>query len=175
MGFVSPCLRAVAGAWVLAVLALSGCAESNEQVARTEPTIPRAVADGLAHRAEEIARLLAEGDTCAAASKAHDLRREAQQAIEKGEIPEPLRAPIESAVADLQKIECTNRHGNERHGNGNRDHSAYPNHGDYDDCANHKPDYDDGSRHHNERGHTDVKQRLTALKAPQTRARMSSR
>jgi hypothetical protein len=107
-GFVSPCLRRVAVAWVLATtLALSGCGESNEQVAQTEPTIPRAVADDLANRAEEIARLLDEGDTCGAASEAHELRREAQQAIEKGDVPEPFRARIESAVADLQKIECT--------------------------------------------------------------------
>jgi hypothetical protein len=54
------------------------------------------------------------------------------------------------------------RYGNERHRNGSRDHSAYANHGDYHDRPSHNPNYDDGSGDHNERGHTDVNQRLTA-------------
>lgn len=106
---MSPLVRRVAAATLLAaVLALAGCGDSDEQVAPTEATIPRGVASDLAERAEEIARLLDEGDTCGAASEAHDLKVAARRAIENGRIPEEFREPVEAAVADLHKIECTN-------------------------------------------------------------------
>jgi hypothetical protein len=94
---MSPLVRRVAAATLLAaVLALAGCGDSEEQVAPTEATIPRGVASDLAERAEEIARLLDEGDSCGAASEAHDLKVAARRAIENGRIPEEFREPIEA-------------------------------------------------------------------------------
>jgi hypothetical protein len=99
--------RVAVAALLLAVPALGGCGGSSDEVALTEPTIPRAVADDLAKRARDVARLLDAGDTCGAALEAHELRQATQRAIEKGSIPDELRPPLEAAVADLQDIMCT--------------------------------------------------------------------
>jgi hypothetical protein len=88
------------------VLGFAGCGGSAEPAAVTEPSIPRAVAEDLAKRADEIADLLDHGDRCDAASKAAELSRVARRAIQEGSIPDELRRPLEDAVAELQEIKC---------------------------------------------------------------------
>ena len=78
----------------------------GEEVTATRPTIPRRVADELADRADEVARLLDQGDACGAARLVRELRRATNRAVADGTIPEALRAPLEAAVADLEGIKC---------------------------------------------------------------------
>jgi hypothetical protein len=100
-------VRRLALITLVASLALPSCGNSGSEVVPTAPSIPRAVADELANRADEIARLLERGDDCAAASKAHELRQAVSRAKESGSIPAQLYAPLEEAVADLQRLKCT--------------------------------------------------------------------
>lgn len=78
----------------------------DEEATATGPTIPRRVADELADRADEVARLLDQGDACGAARLVRELRRATNRAVADRTIPEALRAPLEAAVADLEGIKC---------------------------------------------------------------------
>jgi hypothetical protein len=93
-------------------LALVSCGGSGgEEVTATEPAIPRRVADELADRADEVARLLDQGDACGAARLVRELRRATNRAVADRTIPEALRAPLETALADLKGIKCTEGEG----------------------------------------------------------------
>jgi hypothetical protein len=83
----------------------------GEEVTATEPTIPRRVADELADRADEVARLLDEGDACGAARLVRELRRATNRAVADGTIPKAFRTPLEAAVADLEGIKCVEGEG----------------------------------------------------------------
>jgi hypothetical protein len=97
---------------LVGVLALVGCGDSGgEEVTATESMIPRGVADQLADRAEEVARLLDQGDACGAARVVRELRRATDQALADGDVPSGFRSPLEAAVADLEGIECTEGEG----------------------------------------------------------------
>jgi hypothetical protein len=97
---------------LVGVLALVACGGSGrEAVTATESTIPRRVADELADRAEEVARLLDQGDACGAARVVRELRRATDRAIADDDIPSGFRGPLEEAVADLEGIECTEGEG----------------------------------------------------------------
>jgi hypothetical protein len=93
---------------VVLALALAGCGGSGNEVASTQPTIPRPVAEDLAARAAEVARLLDRGDSCAAAQKTRELQRATSRAITSGTIPPELRGALLAAVRDLaDRIDCS--------------------------------------------------------------------
>jgi hypothetical protein len=106
-------VRAAACAIVLVGgLALVSCGGSgSEEVTARDPTIPRRVADELADRAEEVARLLDQGDPCGAARVVRELRWATNRAIADENIPEEFRAPLEAVVGDLEGIECSEGEG----------------------------------------------------------------
>jgi hypothetical protein len=95
--------------FALGVLALAvvGCGDSGNEVSSTQPTIPRQVAEELAASADEIARLLDQGDKCAAADKTLELKRATSRAIRNGSVPPELRGTLQATVRDLAKgIDC---------------------------------------------------------------------
>jgi hypothetical protein len=88
-------------------VALAGCggAASTDT---SSSAIPHSVADRLAGQSEAIVAAWDAGDTCGAATKADELKDDAEQAIAAGDIPAAYQDDLESAVANLQNTaNCT--------------------------------------------------------------------
>jgi hypothetical protein len=90
-------------AWLSAcscALALAACGGS--ETAPPPPTLPAALAEQLAGRADAVAARLDSGDPCGAAQQAAGLQQAAIQALNRpGRIPAELREDLGVAVADL--------------------------------------------------------------------------
>jgi hypothetical protein len=82
------------------VAAATGCGGSH-RAAPPRPTIPAALAQKLATLSDTVAAKLDAGDTCGANAAATELEKQSMAAIDRGEIPAPLRPPLLSAAGDL--------------------------------------------------------------------------
>jgi len=93
---------------VAATVFLSGCGSGAEQRAAPPPTLPRAVALGLARASDDVAAALAAGDNCRALTLAQALRERTTAAVAGANVPPRLRRPLQAAANDLAgRIECT--------------------------------------------------------------------
>jgi hypothetical protein len=85
---------------VLAVLTLVGCGGSPT-VAQKPPTLSPDVANALAARADRVASLAEQGQTCRAAAEAHQLQQDTIAAVNAGHVPGPLQEPLQGAANRL--------------------------------------------------------------------------
>ena len=92
---------ALAGA---VALASAGCGDSSSEPEPLEvpAVIPAREADKLAKRSDEVAELVAAGDTCGAAEKADVLVDDVEKAA--GEVPAELQDELEKGAVQLQNI-----------------------------------------------------------------------
>jgi hypothetical protein len=91
-------------AWLTAcsvALLVSGCGGEEEAAPPPRETITRAAAEALAKRSDAIAAALAAGDVCTAAGAADELKRAAQDAIDRGSVPPAYRQHLLRAADDL--------------------------------------------------------------------------
>lgn len=88
---------------MLAVLGLSACGSQARQRATraSQPAIPTAVADSLAHRSDALAAALVRHDACGAKIQAHGLERQTRLAIANGRMPASYRPRLLSAISRL--------------------------------------------------------------------------
>jgi hypothetical protein len=112
-------MRPLAFACLAFVVALAGCGGSAS-TPTSSSAIPHSVADRLAGQSEAIVAAWDAGDTCAAATKADELKDAAEQAIAAGDVPAAYQDDLESAVVNLQNnANCTDEgEGDEDHGPG---------------------------------------------------------
>jgi hypothetical protein len=111
-------MRPPAFACLAFVVALAGCGGSAS-TPTSSSAIPHSVADRLAGQSEAIVAAWDAGDTCAAATKADELKDAAEQAIAAGDVPAAYQDDLESAVVNLQNnANCTD----EGEGEGDEDH-----------------------------------------------------
>jgi hypothetical protein len=82
-------------------LALAACGGGGEQKQPEPPRIQAAVAQPLAERSENVARLLDSGDRCSAAAEAAQLEREVIAAINDRAIPDLYLEDLGSVVHEL--------------------------------------------------------------------------
>lgn len=95
------------GAALAAALCLAGCGGGSQHRAAPQPTLPRPVAAALASRSDEVARVLAAGDSCRALSLARQLQGETIAAINGRRVPRAFQEQLGSTVADLvSRIQC---------------------------------------------------------------------
>jgi hypothetical protein len=90
---------------VCSALALAACGGQGggvEEQANPGPTIEEGVAEQLAARSDEVARLLESGDTCAAVMESARLRDELNAAINRGVIPEVYLEDLSGLVNEIQ-------------------------------------------------------------------------
>jgi hypothetical protein len=82
-------------------LALAACGGDGEQKQAEPPRIQAAVAQPLAERSENVARLLDSGDRCGAAAEAAQLEREVIAAINARAIPDLYLEDLGSVAHEL--------------------------------------------------------------------------
>lgn len=70
---------------------------------------PGALGDDLAGQADAIAASFASGGACAAQARVDQLRVQADAAIARGDVPEPLIAPLNQRIAELEAVPCVPR------------------------------------------------------------------
>jgi hypothetical protein len=111
-------MRAGTLAALTLAIALAGCGSSSETpTGQTAAALPRALANALADKSDEIASALEGRDTCGAAHHADELKDAVDAAISDGQVPAAFRAELERAATDLQnEVNCTEEHGDEGHG-----------------------------------------------------------
>jgi len=83
-----------------AALSLNACG-GGERRAAPPPTLPRAVAQSLATRSDDVAAALAAGDSCRAAALARRLQQETIASINRGAVAPALQEPLSGAVNDI--------------------------------------------------------------------------
>jgi hypothetical protein len=87
-------------------LALGGCGGDGGQ-RDSRPQIDAAAASELADRSDEIARLLDEGDVCAAARQADELRDQALAEVDDGSVPRGLASELVAKADALRnEVNC---------------------------------------------------------------------
>jgi len=87
-------------------LAAGGCGGDGGQRS-SGPRIESAAASELADRSDKIARLLDEGNVCAAAHEADELRAQAQAEIDEGSVPPALATELVAKADDLvDEVNC---------------------------------------------------------------------
>jgi hypothetical protein len=99
----------VVAALLVSAVVLGGCAGGRQAHTSGTPqrTLPRALALQLAAASDDIARKLADGDSCAARDAAVRLRRHTVQAINAGRVPTVFRGQLQSTANDLaSRIRC---------------------------------------------------------------------
>jgi hypothetical protein len=95
------------GAALTAALCLAGCGSGGEPDVAPPPTLPRPIAVALAHRSDEVARVLDSGDDCRALTLAGQLRRQTIAAINTGRVPSVFQEPLLGRVNSLAtRIRC---------------------------------------------------------------------
>jgi hypothetical protein len=82
-------------------LTLAACGGDGEQERTAPPRIEAAVAQPLAERSENVARLLESGDRCAAAAEAAQLEQEVIAAINDRAIPDVYLEDLGSVAHEL--------------------------------------------------------------------------
>jgi hypothetical protein len=87
-------------------IALAGCGGSTGTSAQ-EPGLPRAVANDLAARSDQIADALDSGDVCGAAGLADRLKDAVDAAVSNGRVPPAFQDELEQTAIDLQnEVNC---------------------------------------------------------------------
>ena len=84
-----------------AAFCLGSCGSGRERGASPPPSLPRAVAQSLAARADAVAAALAAGDSCRAATLARQLQRATIASINRGAVATALQEPLSGGVNDL--------------------------------------------------------------------------
>lgn len=114
-------------AWLVAssaALVLSGCGSSSSPPPKRPPTIPAAVAERLATKADAVAAK----QGCAARAPAAKLL--ADLIASEGQIPSRYQEPLTSAVNDLvSRIPPCPEHQPPEHGKGHSKHKGHGKHG----------------------------------------------
>jgi hypothetical protein len=99
-------LRAGTVAALSLAIALAGCGDSTRTSAQ-EPALPRALANDLAERSDQIADALDSGDLCGAAGLADRLKDAVEAAVSGGQVPPAFQDELEQTATDLQnEINC---------------------------------------------------------------------
>ena len=99
-------LRAGTVAALSLAIALAGCGASTRTSAQ-EPALPRALANDLAERSDQIADALDSGDLCGAAGLADRLKDAVEAAVSGGQVPPDFQDELEQTATDLQnEINC---------------------------------------------------------------------
>lgn len=97
-------------------IALAGCGSSSE-TSTGQPALPRALANMLADKSDEIASALEGGDPCGAAHHADELKKAVDAAVSDGQVPAVFRGELERTATDLQnEVNCTEEHGDKGKG-----------------------------------------------------------
>ena len=87
---------------------LAGCGAHSHRAAPPQPKLPRALAQQLASRSDDIARKLDAGDDCGALTSAQQLQQETVAAINEHRVPPAFQEPLSGAANDLvRRIQCT--------------------------------------------------------------------
>ena len=87
-------------------IALAGCGGSTGTSAQ-EPALPRAVANDLAAKSDQIAAALDSGDRCGAAELADRLKDAVDAAVSGGQVPTAFQDELEQTATDLQnEVNC---------------------------------------------------------------------
>lgn len=87
-------------------IALAGCGDSTRTSAQ-EPALPRAVANDLAAKSDQIAAALDSGDVCGAARLADGLKDAVDAAVSGGQVPLAFQDELEQTATDLQnEVNC---------------------------------------------------------------------
>jgi hypothetical protein len=96
-------------AMALAVV-LAACGGGSDTTAGQAGALPRAVADDLAAKSDEIADALDRGDQCGAAHHADELKDEVEAAIADGRVPAAYQGELERTATELQNnVNCDER------------------------------------------------------------------
>ena len=108
-------MRPSAGTLAALTLAivLAACGGGSSTPAGQTAALPRAVADDLAAKSDEIAAALASGDQCGAAHHADELKDEVEAAIDDGRVPGAYRDELERTATELQNDVNCEEHGKE--------------------------------------------------------------
>ncbi|TML24740.1 MAG: hypothetical protein E6G32_03070 [Actinobacteria bacterium] len=100
--------RAPIAVAVAAAAVLAGCGAPSRRAAPPQPKLPRALAQQLAARSDDVARKLAASDDCGALTSAQQLQQETITAINQRRVPPALQEPLSGAANDLvRRIQCT--------------------------------------------------------------------
>jgi hypothetical protein len=87
-------------------IALAGCGDSTRPSAQ-EPALPRAVANDLAAKSDQIADALDSGDLCGAAGLADRLKDAVEAAVSGGQVPPAFQDELEQTATHLQnEVNC---------------------------------------------------------------------
>ena len=101
---VRPCAGTLAA--LSLAIALAGCGGSTGTSAQ-EPALPRAVANDLAAKSDQIAAALDSGDRCGAAELADRLKDAVDAAVSGGQVPTAFQDELEQTATDLQnEVNC---------------------------------------------------------------------
>jgi hypothetical protein len=122
---------------LVAVVALTACGGSHEQrAAPPAPKLPRALAEQLGARSDDVAQKLAAGDECGALASARDLQHQAIAAVNAHQVPAALEEPLlGSANSLVVRITCTppspgqQEHVQQMEGEGKKHHAKPKAHG----------------------------------------------
>jgi len=102
-----------------AVVAVAGGCGNHRAAVPPRPMLARALAERLATLSDTVAAKLTTGDGCGARDAARTLEQQTMKAIDRGEVPRRLRAPLLSAVGDLvDRTQCPPQPPREQHGKG---------------------------------------------------------
>jgi hypothetical protein len=101
-------------------IALAGCGDSTRTSAE-EPALPRAVANDLAAKSDQIAAALDSGDVCGAAGLADRLKDAVEAAVSGGRVPPAFQDELEQTATDLQnEVNCEEQQKEEDKGKGKK-------------------------------------------------------
>jgi hypothetical protein len=107
---------------VAVAIVAAGCGGDAHRATPPQPKLPRALAEQLAARSDEVAAKLAARDDCGALTAAQQLRQETIAAVNGGRVPSAFQEPLSAAANDLAvRIKCTPpptdaKHGGKGHG-----------------------------------------------------------
>jgi hypothetical protein len=100
-------------------IALAGCGDTRTSA--EEPALPRAVANDLAARSDQIAAALDSGDVCGAAELADRLKDAVEAAVSGGRVPPAFQDELEQTATDLQnEVNCEEPQKEEDKGKGKK-------------------------------------------------------
>ena len=120
----------VAGTLAALCLAITlvACGGSS-QTSAGEPALPKAVANSLADKADEIASALETGDQCGAARLADELKDGVEAAVSGGQVPAALSGELERTATELQnEVNCEEKPKEEHEDKGEK--KGHDQHGD---------------------------------------------
>jgi hypothetical protein len=101
-------------------IALAGCGDSTRTSAE-EPALPRAVANDLAAKSDQIAAALDSGDVCGAAELADRLKGAVDAAVSGGQVPAAFQDELEQTATDLQnEVNCEEKKEDDDRGKGKK-------------------------------------------------------